>query len=146
MSDEKKDYFAPGHTAEHILNGTMVNMFGCKRSENCHVERKKSKCDFELQFPPTDDEVKTLEQKIREIISQNIDVIERIYSFEDAVKLFDLHRINKPENSTIRIISIGDYDHCPCIGKHVNNTSEIDDFRITSWNWENGVFRVRFKV
>jgi misacylated tRNA(Ala) deacylase len=146
MSGEKKDYFAPMHTAEHILNGTMVKMFGCNRSENCHVERKKSKCDFELQSSPTEEEVKTLESKVREILALNLDVSEKIHVFEEAEKIFDLHRVNKEENPSIRIISIGDYDHCPCIGEHVNNTNEIKDFRITSWNWENGFFRLRFKV
>ena len=37
---------APMHTAEHILNQTMVRMFGCPRSKNAHIERKKSKCDY----------------------------------------------------------------------------------------------------
>lgn len=39
---------APMHTAEHLLNGTMVKMIGCKRSRNAHIERKKSKCDYPL--------------------------------------------------------------------------------------------------
>ncbi len=40
MEVSKKDYYAPMHTAEHILNGIMVKMFGCFRSENCHIEKK----------------------------------------------------------------------------------------------------------
>ena len=39
----KKDYFEPMHTAEHILNQTMVRMFGCPRSRNAHIEKTKSK-------------------------------------------------------------------------------------------------------
>jgi misacylated tRNA(Ala) deacylase len=124
----------------------MVRMFGCKRSENCHVERKKSKCDFELNSPPNEETVRLLESTVREVIEQGLDVTEMIYPFEEAEKMFDLHRVNKEQNPTIRIISVGGYDHCPCIGEHVKNTSEIPDFRITSWNYENGIFRVRFKV
>lgn len=37
MNLPKKNYFAPMHTAEHILNKTMFN---CQRSENCHIEKK----------------------------------------------------------------------------------------------------------
>ena len=33
---------APMHTAEHLLNATMVKTFGCPRSRNAHLERKKS--------------------------------------------------------------------------------------------------------
>ncbi len=143
---EKKNYYAPMHTAEHILNGTMVQMFGCKRSDNCHIERKKSKCDFKLDKAPTEEDIRTLEQKINNVISQNLKVSEKFLSYDDASKNFDLHRIKKEENPTVRIISIGNYDDCPCIGEHVKNTEEIENFRITSTSYENGIFRVRFKV
>ncbi len=145
---EKKNYYAPMHTAEHILNGTMVKMFACERSENCHIERKKSKCDFVLEKAPTEEEIKLLEQKIKDVISQNLDVTEKILSFDEADKLFNLKRINKEQNPKVRIISIGNYDDCPCIGQHVKNTSELANFRITttSFNEETKIFRVRFKV
>ena len=37
---------APMHTTEHIVNRTMVNLFGCERAVSAHIERKKSKLDF----------------------------------------------------------------------------------------------------
>ena len=37
-----KAEYPPMHTAEHILNQTMVRMFGCPRSKNAHIERKNS--------------------------------------------------------------------------------------------------------
>ena len=48
LNEPKKDYNEPMHTAEHILNQTMVRMFNCGRSKNAHIERKKSKCDYLL--------------------------------------------------------------------------------------------------
>ena len=39
---------APMHTTEHIVNRTMVNLFGCERAVSAHIERKKSKLDFAL--------------------------------------------------------------------------------------------------
>ena len=45
---------APMHTVEHILNQTMVRMFGCERSRNAHIERKKSKCDYTLPCAPAE--------------------------------------------------------------------------------------------
>lgn len=146
MSNDKKEYYAPMHTAEHILNGTIVKLFGCKRSENCHIERKKSKCDFQLSKAPSEDEIKLLEKTVIEVIKQNLDIHEKFYTFDEASNIFDLHRINKSENTKVRIISIGEYDDCPCIGEHVSNTAEIKDFRITTTSFENGIFRVRFKI
>ena len=53
LNEHNKQEYPPMHTAEHILNQTMVRMFGCPRSKNAHIERKKSKCDYELQEEPT---------------------------------------------------------------------------------------------
>jgi len=146
MSEKRKNYYAPMHTAEHILNKTMVNMFGCERSENCHIERKKSKCDFMLKEEPTDVQKIELEKKINEIIDSHIDVKESFVNIEEAIKRFKLHRINTEDNPEIRIISIGDYDDCPCIGEHVSNTKEIENFRITTTSFNDGIFRIRFKI
>ncbi len=87
------------HTAEHILNRTMVNMFACKRSENCHIERKKSKCDFELETEPNEQQIREIEQKVNEIISQNLEITETLQTFNKACNKFNLSRINNTENS-----------------------------------------------
>ena len=39
---------APSHTCEHIVNQTMIRLFGCGRSVSAHIERKKSKLDYRL--------------------------------------------------------------------------------------------------
>ena len=48
---------APMHTTEHIVNRTMVNLFGCERAVSAHIERKKSKLDFALPTCPTKEEI-----------------------------------------------------------------------------------------
>ena len=49
-------------------------------------------------------------------------------------------------SKTLRIVRIGDYEDCACIGAHVGNTSEIGAFRIISHDFNDGVWRVRWKV
>ena len=44
LNDHNKQEYPPMHTAEHLLNATMVKTFGCPRSRNAHIERKKSNC------------------------------------------------------------------------------------------------------
>ncbi len=140
-----KQYYAPMHTAEHILNQTMVRLFGTDRAFNCHIEKKKSKCDYHLDRPLTEEEIKALEQKVNEIIQQDLPVSEYFLSYDEAAERFNI-KVPKEENPTIRIIQIGDYDHCPCAGNHVEHTAEIGEFKIISTSYENGVFRIRFKV
>lgn len=55
-----------------------------------------------------------------------------------------------PDNvsEAIRLVRIGDYDLCPCIGLHVNNTHEIGQFVLLGTNWDEDKhsFRIRFKL
>ena len=39
LNGHNKQEYPPMHTAEHILNQTMIRMFGCERSKNTHIER-----------------------------------------------------------------------------------------------------------
>lgn len=65
----------------------------------------------------------------------------------DAEKEFSLDRVpGKDRVEKIRVVRIGDFDACPCIGPHVDSTKEIGGFSITTTSFENGVLRIRFKL
>ena len=134
------------HTAEHILNQTMVRMFGCARSKNTHIERKKSKCDYFLSRQPDDDTVKAIEEAVNAVIMSDLPVTEEFMPMDEAAKIVDLSKLPEEVSETLRIIRIGDYDVCACIGEHVKHTSEIGRFEIISHDYENGRWRVRFKL
>ena len=134
------------HSCEHILNGTMVKMFGCPRSKNAHIERKKSKCDYLLDNEPTAEHVAAIEAKVNEEISKNHDVTVEFMSREEAGKIVDLSKLPEDASETLRIVRIGDYDACACIGAHVSNTSEIGTFKIISHSFTDGVWRLRWKI
>lgn len=137
---------APMHTAEHILNATMVKMFGCPRSRNAHVEKKKSKCDYILDVEPTADQVVQIEDRVNEVISCNLDVTAGFMSREEAAEIVDLSKLPEDASDTLRIVRIGDYDACACIGAHVRNTGEVGTFKVISHSFENGIWRLRWKV
>ncbi len=142
-----KTYDPRMHTAEHILNGTMVKMFNKGRAFSSHVEKKKSKCDYKnFTRNLTEDDIAEIERRVNEVIKQNLDVSESFIPFEEAKEKFNLSRLPEGEYDEIRIIKVGNYDACPCIGSHVKNTSEIGEFKITSANFNNGILRVRFKL
>ena len=67
LNAHNKAEYPPMHTAEHILNQTMVRLFGCPRSRNAHIERKKSKCDYELSEAPTPEQMAEIERKVNEL-------------------------------------------------------------------------------
>lgn len=146
LNEHNKSEFEPAHTAEHLLNATMVKMFGCPRSRNAHVERKKSKCDYILESEPTEEQVAEIESRVNEAISSGLDVTVEFMDQEEASGIVDLSKLPEDASRTLRIVRIGDYDACACIGAHVSNTSEIGSFKIISHSFNDGVWRVRWKV
>lgn len=142
----QNDALAPMHTTEHILNQTMVRMFGCPRSRNSHIERKKSKCDYLLAAAPTEAQITEIENRVNDVINSHLTVYEDLTTYQDATDLVDLSKLPDNAHETIRLIQIGNYDICACIGVHVANTSEIGTFKIISHTYTDGVWRVRFKL
>ena len=146
LNAHNKLEYEPAHSCEHLLNATMVKMFGCPRSRNAHIEKKKSKCDYMLDTEPTAEQVAQIEAKVNEEISRNQDVTIEFMDREQAAAIVDLSKLPEDVSQTLRIVRIGDYDACACIGAHVRNTSEIGTFKIISHSFENGVWRLRWKV
>jgi len=146
LNSHNKSEYEPAHSCEHLLNATMVKMFGCPRSRNAHVEKKKSKCDYILDAEPTAEQVAQIEAKVNEEIAKNHDVTIEFMNRERAAAIVDLSKLPEDASETLRIVRIGDYDACACIGAHVRNTSENGTFKIVSHSFENGVWRLRWKV
>lgn len=134
------------HTAEHLLNQAMVRMFGCKRAFSSHIEKKKSKCDYKFPRALTAEETAGLEKRVNEAIKADLPVTEKFFSKEEAAAKFDLGRLPEGTGDALRVILVGDYDACPCIGPHVSSTAGIGVFKIASSSFENGVLRIRFKL
>ncbi|MBU1344342.1 MAG: hypothetical protein KKE44_17685 [Proteobacteria bacterium] len=142
-----KQYDPKMHSAEHILNRAMVSTFGCDRCFSAHINKNKSKCDYYFDRPLTEVEINELQENVNQEIEKDHPIVIAMVSKEDAQQQFNLARV--PENDEIsefRIVHIGEYDACPCIGPHVRSTREIGQFKITTSGFEDGVLRIRFKL
>ena len=135
LNAHNKAEFEPAHTAEHLLNAIMVKMFGCPRSRNALLDAE-----------PTPEQVELIEAKVNEEIARNHDVTIEFMPREQAADIVDLSKLPDDASETLRIVRIGDYDACACIGAHVKNTSEIGTFKIISHSFADGVWRLRWKV
>ena len=148
LNEHNKQEYPPMHTCEHIINQTMIRLFGCGRSVSAHIERKKSKLDYRLTACPTEEQIKNLENAVNQIIMQHLPVTTEFITQEEAKGRFDLKRSPEDASETVRVVKVGAYDECLCIGTHVANTSEIGTFKIISHDWdgENKRWRIRFKL
>ena len=148
LNEHHKEEFPPAHTAEHLLNQTMIRLFGCDRSYNAHIERKKSKMSFHLKQKPSRQEEKQIEVRMNELIAADLPVTSYFVDRNHLPEGVAIDRLPDDASDTLRLVRIGDYDVCPCIGKHVRSTSQIGRFEMlgTNWDEEQRSFRVRFKV
>ena len=64
LNEHNKQEYPPMHSAEHLLNGEMARRFGCGRAFSGHVERKKSKLDYRMPRPMTDEEIRSMEDYV----------------------------------------------------------------------------------
>ena len=80
------------------------------------------------------------------MILRNLEVRSEYLSKEEAGKIADLSKLPENASDTLRLVFVGDYDICPCIGDHVSNTSEIGTFKIISADFNEGMLRLRWKV
>ena len=148
LNEHHKEEFPPAHTAEHLLNQLMVRMFGCERSRNAHIERKKSKMTFAIDHKPSRQEEKEIEAEMNRLIEADMPVT---YEFVDRDHIpadVKLDRLPEDASETLRLVRIGDYDVCPCIGKHVRSTAQIGKFVMLGTNWDEAShsLRIRFKI
>ncbi len=148
FNDHNKDEFPPAHTAEHLLNQTMIRLFGCDRSYNAHIERKKSKMSFILDHKPSRQEEKEIERTMQKLIDDDLPVTFEYCDRSSLPEGVCGDRLPDDASNNIRLVRIGDYDVCPCIGKHVRSTSQIGKFEMLGTNWDEHEhsFRVRFKI
>lgn len=141
-----KEYDARMHTAEHVLNATMVSLLGSGRSFSSHINPGKSKCDYRFPRDITEAEATELTARINAALGANLPVTEEAMPRDEAATRFNLTRLPADAGDTLRIIRVGDYDACPCIGTHVHNTSEVGRFVLISHSWADDVLRLRFKL
>lgn len=146
LNEHNKEEYPPMHTTEHIVNQTMIRLFGCGRAVSAHIERKKSKLDFKLPQPPTEAEIQQIEDCVNRVIQKYLPVTTQYITQDEARSRFDLARLPQNASETVRVVKVGDYDECLCIGRHVENTSEIGTFKIISHDYNDGILRLRFKL
>ena len=160
LNEHNKEEFPPAHTAEHLLNQVMMRMFGCERSSNAHVERKNSKISWILENKPDRKDEQSIERWMNDLIDSNLPVTFEfltraelevlIRSAEEGTPDSKISISRLPENASemIRLVRIGDFDVCPCIGKHVRSTVQIGRFELLGTNWDNDKhsFRIRYKI
>lgn len=148
LNAHNKEEHRPSHTAEHIINRAMDNAFHCGRAIGAHIERKRSKMDFAMPEEPTPEQLKAVEETVNRVVESDLPVSFSFMTQAEARGRFDLKRLPDGASEAVRVVFIGDYDECLCIGQHVGSTREIGHVSFASHDYdaERKILRIRFKV
>ena len=103
---------------------------------------------FILDHKPSRQEEKEIERRMNELIEADLPVTFEFVTRDELPEGISAERLPVDASDTIRLVRIGDYDVCPCIGRHVRSTSQIGRFEMLGTNWDETehAFRVRFKI
>ena len=135
-----------GHTAEHMLSAVMQRDFGSGRSVETHLGSKKSKCDYKVDRPLDEGDLRQIEGAVNAEIEKDLSVTSFVVTRDEAEDRYDMGKVPAGAD-TIRIVKIGELDATPCIGGHVDHTRQIGRFSISSWEMKEGqVVRIRYRL
>ena len=117
-----------GHTAEHIVSGTVCSKFGAN-NVGFHMGKDIITMDFDKVL--TKENIAEVERKANKVIYMNYQVIEDIVTPKEAERIE--YRSKKELDGDIRLVSIPSIDVCACCGLHVERTGEIGIIKIMSF-------------
>ena len=137
MENKEKEQllYKSRHTMAHVLAAAVKSIFGddVKFGIGPAIDNGFY-YDFDMEHNLTPEDFEKIEDKMREIISQNLDMTKTVLSKEKALEMFKdqpykVELINDlQEGSEISIYSLGDLFVDLCKGPHVENTKYLRGF------------------
>ena len=93
-------------------------------------------------------DMQSCEDRMNELIADDMPVRYEVVDRDNLPPGVSADRLPEDASNKVRLVCIGDYDVCPCIGKHVRSTSQIGKFVMLGTNWDEmkRSFRVRYKI
>ena len=122
------------HTMAHVLAGAVKSIFKDVKFGIGPAIENGFYYDFDMEHNLTPEDFDKIESKMREIISQNLDMTKKVISKQEALDMFkdQPYKVelikDLPSDSEISIYSLGDLFVDLCKGPHVENTKMLRNF------------------
>ncbi|MBI4397506.1 MAG: alanine--tRNA ligase, partial [Candidatus Omnitrophica bacterium] len=132
VNPEKRNATRRNHTATHILQAVLRKLLGAHvRQLGSLVNEDKLRFDFSHPKALTLQEIEAVENKVNEIILDNIPACTEVKSIEEAKKEGALAFFGDKYGEKVRLLRVGDFSLEFCGGTHVSRTGDIGAFIIT---------------
>ena len=121
------------HSATHLLDQALIDTLGSDiKQAGSLVDENKLRFDFSHNEALSNEEKRKLEDLVNEKIREQLAVTKQIVPYEESVEMGAIGLFEDKYKEDVRVVSIGDYSKELCGGCHVNNSSDILMFKITS--------------
>ena len=137
VNGERRENICRNHTATHMLHEVLKETLGEHVNQaGSYVDDERLRFDFTHFAALTDEEIKTIEEKLNNAIMKAYNVNTEVMTLEEAKNSGAVALFDDKYAEDVRVVAVGDYSKELCGGTHVKNSGEIGLFKVLS---ENGV-------
>ena len=134
---ERRNDTCKNHSATHLLQKALRMVLGSHVEQaGSYNDGERLRFDFSHFSAMTPEELSKVEQIVNEKIAENIPVVTKIMTVEEAKKTGAMALFGEKYGEKVRVVEMGEFSKEFCGGTHVGNTGMISSFKIIS---ENGV-------
>ena len=143
LDKERRKEIEANHSSVHLLHYALRDII----SENIHqagsyLDNTRLRLDFTYTSKLTDDMIIKVEEKVNELINNDLIVSTEILPIEKAKKLGAMALFSEKYGDMVRVVKMGKSLEF-CGGTHVSNTKDINNFAITSYESKgSNVYRI----
>ncbi len=121
------------HTGAHLLQAALREVLGSHvQQAGSFVNKDELRFDFTHFSAMTPEELQKVEDRVNEIILENIPVVTREMPIEEAKKEGAMALFGEKYGDVVRVVKAADYSVEFCGGTHVDNTGKLGLMKITS--------------
>ena len=133
------------HTATHLLNAALKIVCSPDiQQKGSNINEERLRFDFNFSRKLTDEEVKAVEDLVNGQIKDNVPVVMKEMSLEDARAQSFVGVFDSKYGEKVKTYSIGEFSKEICGGPHVESTGELGVFKISKQeNVSAGIKRIK---
>lgn len=148
VDEDKRLNLARNHSATHLVFSALRKVLGSHIEQlGSDITYERFTFDFPAEIKPSDEQIKEIEDIVKDIIKKDIKREYIITDIENAKKLGAIMTIDETEYldpKCVRVVKWGNITSDLCGGTHLPNSSLLENFKIISVDRKQaGVFRIR---